>query len=115
MPYLDLPDIDAPQPASGEMLWGDGAEIDALINVRAAALGLRVAEVVSVEAARLHGVSTLRAFREGKLALRAILEERRLAQARRKANFSIPPKPDGLPTPRPTDARTAPGRFGQEN
>lgn len=74
VPHLDLPAIDAP--ASGGMLWGDGFEIETLINVRAAALGLRVGEVPSVEAARIHGVSNLSAFSDGQRVLRTILQER---------------------------------------
>jgi glycosyltransferase involved in cell wall biosynthesis len=76
VPYLDLPDVATPAPASG-MLWGDGFEIETLINVRVAGLGLRVGEVPSIEAARIHGVSNLNAFRDGKRVLRTIVQERR--------------------------------------
>lgn len=74
VPHLDLPAIDAP--ASCGMLWGDGFEIETLINVRVAALGLRVGEVPSIEAARIHGVSNLSAFSDGQRVLRTILQER---------------------------------------
>ncbi len=76
VPYLELPGADAPAPASGGMLRGDGFEIETLISVRAAALGLRISEVPSVEAARIHGVSNLSAFRDGRRVLRTILRER---------------------------------------
>ncbi len=77
VPHLDLPDIDAATANVNGMLWGDGFEIETLINVRVAALGLRVAEVGSVESERLHGVSNLNAWRDGKRVLRTILREYR--------------------------------------
>ena len=56
--YLDvmrLPDIDAPL-----QQWGDGFEVETLINVRVAASHLKIAEVCSYEKARLDGTSNLR-------------------------------------------------------
>lgn len=55
----------------------DGFEIETLINVRAAKAGLRVKEVPSIEARRLHGESNLRTFRDGFRVLRTLLLERR--------------------------------------
>lgn len=55
--------------------WGDGFEIETMINIRAAVLGLRIAEVPSVELARIHGVSKLSAVRDGLRVLRTILAE----------------------------------------
>jgi hypothetical protein len=63
------------------MLWGDGFEIETLINVRVAALGLHVGEVASIEAARIHGVSNLSALRDGRRVLYTILQERRRVRA----------------------------------
>jgi glycosyltransferase involved in cell wall biosynthesis len=77
VPYLDLPDPALPAQGPAGMLWGDGFEIETLINVRVAALGLRVGEVPSVEAARIHGVSNLNAFRDGNRVLRTIVREYR--------------------------------------
>ena len=57
-------------------LWGDGFEIETLINIRIAAAGLVVAEVPSFERSRIHGVSNLNAFSDGKRVLRTILYER---------------------------------------
>ena len=74
---MDLPDVDLPQPANGERLWGDGFEIETLINVRVASHGLRITEVSSMEAARLHGVSNLNAIGDGRRVLRTILVEQR--------------------------------------
>jgi len=56
--------------------WGDGFEIETLINVRIAAAGLAVAEVPSFERSRIHGVSNLSAFSDGIRVLRTILHER---------------------------------------
>ena len=103
VPYLELPDINAPRPASGEMLWGDGFEIETLINVRVAALGLRVGEVTSIEAARIHGVSNLSAVRDGSRVLRTILAERRRARAYRKSGSPTQQLPKAI-GPRPAGA-----------
>jgi glycosyltransferase involved in cell wall biosynthesis len=56
-------------------LWGDGFEVETLINVRAARSGLRVIEVPTVEHPRIHGVSNLNAFTDGVRVLRIILTE----------------------------------------
>jgi glycosyltransferase involved in cell wall biosynthesis len=56
--------------------WGDGFEIETLINVRIAAAGLAVAEVPSFERSRIYGVSNLSAFSDGIRVLWTILHER---------------------------------------
>lgn len=58
------------------MLWGEGFEIETLINCRAALARLRVAEVPSHELARVHGLSNLNAWRDGRRVLRTMLAER---------------------------------------
>lgn len=64
-------------PADGNgCLWGDGFEIETLINIRIAAAGLAVAEVPSFERSRMYGVSNLSAFSDGIRVLRTILYER---------------------------------------
>jgi glycosyltransferase involved in cell wall biosynthesis len=60
----------------GRMLWGDGFEVETLINVRIAKAGLRVTEVASFERNRLHGVSNLNAVSDGLRVLRTIAIER---------------------------------------
>jgi glycosyltransferase involved in cell wall biosynthesis len=72
--HLDLPPIDAPPPPGGK-LWGDGFEIETLINVRVASAGLRVSEVPSIEAPRQYGESNLNAVRDGLRVLRTIVSE----------------------------------------
>ncbi|WP_432985954.1 glycosyltransferase family 2 protein [Dactylosporangium sp. CA-233914] len=79
---FDLPDPGLPAPADGSKLWGDGFEIETMLNVRAAAAGLAIAEVGSFEGSRLHGVSNLNAPRDGLRVLRTILVEFRRARRR---------------------------------
>src|SRR5689334_24597398 len=52
LPLLDLPDPQAAAPVDG-MLWGDGFEIETVLNCRVAAAGLRITEVPSVERQRI--------------------------------------------------------------
>jgi glycosyltransferase involved in cell wall biosynthesis len=61
---------------STTMLWGDGFEVETLINVRIAKAGLRVAEVPSFERTRHFGASNLNAFSDGIRVLRTIHAER---------------------------------------
>ena len=95
LPHLGLPDAGLRAPAYGQMLWGDGFEIETLINVRAASLELNVAEVASVEAARLHGVSNLNAFRDGSRVSRTIISEwrRKRAVAKSQSEPLVRPEP----------------------
>jgi len=58
------------------MQWGDGFEIETIINVRVARAGLRMTEVPSFERPRLHGESNLNAVRDGLRVLRTIARER---------------------------------------
>ena len=71
------------------MLWGDGFEIETLITVRAARADVKIAEVASIEQARLHGVSNLRAIPDGIRVLRTIL-----AEHRRVDKLMLAPAPD---------------------
>jgi glycosyltransferase involved in cell wall biosynthesis len=54
----------------------DGFEVETVINVRAARAGLNIVEVPSYERDRIHGLSNLNAWRDGRRALRAIIRER---------------------------------------
>jgi glycosyltransferase involved in cell wall biosynthesis len=74
-PVLGL-DATSPPTADGDgRLWGDGFEVETLIHVRVAKAGLVVAEVPSFEHSRIHGVSNLNAFRDGRRVLQTILSE----------------------------------------
>jgi nucleoside-diphosphate-sugar epimerase len=54
----------------------NGFEVETLINIRSARIGLRVVEVPSYESSRLHGASGLRVIRDGWRVLRTIVHER---------------------------------------
>jgi hypothetical protein len=69
-------DADAPAPADGTRLWGDGFEVETLINIRVAQAGLKVKEIASYEHSRIHGVSNLNAASDGWRVLRTIFVER---------------------------------------
>src|ERR1700685_928229 len=60
-------------------VWGDGFEIETVLNLRASAAGLAITEVPSFEYARIHGTSNLRTLRDGQRVLRTILTEWRRA------------------------------------
>jgi glycosyltransferase involved in cell wall biosynthesis len=85
VPLLDLPDHEVVTPAGAAMLWGDGFEIETLINCRVATAGLSITEVPSVEKARLHGRSKLRAASDGWRVLRTMRTER--ARVRRNVRL----------------------------
>ena len=55
-----------------------GFEVETYMNCRALAAGLKVVEVPSVEAARVHGVSNLRTFHDGVRVLRTIWSQWRI-------------------------------------
>jgi glycosyltransferase involved in cell wall biosynthesis len=81
LPVLGLDAMTPLRPDGLGALWGDGFEVETLIHVRVAKAGLIVAEVPSYEHARIHGVSNLNAFRDGRRVLRTILAERRQSPA----------------------------------
>src|SRR4051794_5198147 len=56
--------------------WGDGFEIETIINTRMAKAGMRITEVPSYEHPRLHGTSNLNTWRDGLRVLRALVVER---------------------------------------
>jgi hypothetical protein len=80
------------------MLWGDGFEIETVINCRMAAAGVRITEVPSVERRRIHGESNLRTFADGSRVLRTIVAERRRYSQRNSTPQYIEAMPNG-----PTD------------
>ncbi|MGX6605009.1 glycosyltransferase family 2 protein [Micromonosporaceae bacterium Da 78-11] len=92
VPVMDLPSTALPAPADGRKLWGDGFEIETLINIRVAASGMRIKEVSSIEHLRIHGMSNLNTFRDGTRVLRTILSEfhRRSVQRRAAAKAAAP-------------------------
>jgi hypothetical protein len=67
---MSLPGID-----TAGAQWGDGFEIETLINVRVAASPLKIVEVGSHESARIHRVRNLNAVSDGLRVLRTIQHE----------------------------------------
>lgn len=89
VPQLDLPGLDLVAPAGG-MLWGDGFEIETVINCRMAAAQVSITEVPSVELSRIHGESNLRTFADGTRVLRTIMaEHRRMRHAHRRPEVAV--------------------------
>jgi glycosyltransferase involved in cell wall biosynthesis len=81
---VPLLDLNVTKPAGGNVrIWGDGFEIETLINIRVAAAGLTVTEVPSFEHSRIHGVSNLNAVSDGLWVLRTIFREYRHSRRRR--------------------------------
>jgi hypothetical protein len=111
VPVLDLPGsaggsepADGPPPA---MRWGDGFEIETLINCRVAAAGLTITEVPSVERERIHGTTNLRTFADGLRVLRTLLAEFRRARRPAPVRAARPARAAGtLPVALPAE-RTA--------
>jgi glycosyltransferase involved in cell wall biosynthesis len=107
LPVLELV---ADGPVEDRKLWGDGFEIETLINTRIAKAGLRVTEVPSYERPRIHGESNLNTWRDGFRVLRALLVERVSVKGkvrkrgRRTHRFRTPGRLGGpvvdLPVPR---------------
>jgi hypothetical protein len=102
---LELPPIDAPRLRRGQPLWGDGPEIEPLINIRMAAQGMRVVEVASVGYPPINGVRERQRLGRALRALRTALAEyvRRWRIGRR------PAETDG--TQRGRDAKATDGAW----
>jgi glycosyltransferase involved in cell wall biosynthesis len=88
-------------PGRDQKLWGDGFEIETLINTRIAKAGLRITEVPSYEHERIHGQSNLNTWRDGVRVLRALIMERlngkgngtSMASAQSLSPVALPPQP----------------------
>lgn len=77
LPRLALPSHTVRTLDDKRMVWGDGFEIETVINCRIARADLDIVEVGSVERLRVHGESNLNAVSDGIRVLRTILAERR--------------------------------------
>jgi hypothetical protein len=88
LPLLDLPPIDAPRIKRGRVQWGDGPEIEPLINIRTAAQGMRVVEVASVGYPPINGRAERQRLRRAMRAMRVAFAEyvRRWRIGRRAAS-----------------------------
>ncbi|MDN5915028.1 MAG: glycosyltransferase family 2 protein [Pseudonocardia sp.] len=79
LPLLGLPEVDIPPRADGTMHWGDGFEIETVLNCRVAAADLAITEVPSMERERMFGQTNLRTFADGTRVLRTLASERKRA------------------------------------
>lgn len=75
LPGLGLPHSSVPD-VPGRMLWGDGFEIETVLNCRFIRNGHKITEVPSVEQLRVFGASNLHAVKDGLRVLRTVLDER---------------------------------------
>jgi glycosyltransferase involved in cell wall biosynthesis len=79
--------------------WGDGFEVETLINIRVARAGLAIDELPSFEYDRLHGESNLRTFRDGWRVLVTIARERFSRKATRQVETLPADVPVMIPSP----------------
>jgi hypothetical protein len=86
-PALDLPGPQVPGLKRGRLTWGDGPEIEPLVNIRMAAQGLRVVEVASVGYPSIHGDDRRRLLSRAWRAVHALFAEylRKSRRGRRSA------------------------------
>jgi hypothetical protein len=116
VPALGLPDTQRAR----RTVWGDGAEIEPLINIRMATRGLRVVEVASIGYPRIHGQREQHRLRECLRALRTVAAEYvdrwRIARAATKKTTTGPARHSRPATPPGEDTRgnrTRAGRAAQ--
>jgi hypothetical protein len=95
------------------MHWGDGFEIETILNVRAAKAGLRIVEIPSVEQPRIHGESKLNAVRDGLRILRVIATEYRNPPPYQAQPAQAPEEPVS-PTPTPARSQSDSSRSTTE-
>lgn len=85
LPVFDLDPGNRSQGGAAPMTFGDGFEIETLLNIRAAKSGLKIKEVPSFEKSRLHGQSNLKAIPDGIRVIKTILRESRRSRAAKLA------------------------------
>jgi hypothetical protein len=90
LPQLELPAVDMPPHPDDGMYWGDGFEIETVLNCRVAAAGLSITEVPSKERERMFGETNLRTFADGTRVLRTLAAERRRAGREPGAAAALP-------------------------
>jgi hypothetical protein len=92
LPGLDLPGPRVPGLRRGQLTRGDGPEIEPLVNIRMAVLGLHIVEVASVGYPTIHGDDRRRVLSRAWRALRTLLAE--YLRGRRVAT-TVPSRPIG--------------------
>jgi glycosyltransferase involved in cell wall biosynthesis len=93
--------LDASDRDSDGRLWGDGFEIETIINTRIAKARMRIVEVPSFEFERIHGQSHLNTWRDGLRVMRALLVERVNRVGTEAAARRLPLPPAQVPHPVP--------------
>jgi glycosyltransferase involved in cell wall biosynthesis len=86
---LALPEPSIAAREDGRMHWGDGFEIEAIINSRVALNKLKIQEVPSYEYDRMFGESNLNTFRDGFRVLNSLLKEKRSSLFPRTAKVTV--------------------------
>ncbi|WP_231974071.1 glycosyltransferase family 2 protein [Pseudonocardia sp. HH130630-07] len=109
LPQLDLPPVDLPPHPDDGMYWGDGFEIETVLNCRVAAAGFAITEVPSVEKERMFGETNLRTFADGTRVLRTLAAERRRA-GREGAEAAAAAAPSAVTPPADHPIAPRPGR-----
>ena len=102
---LPILELDAADVGRDGKLWGDGFEIETIINTRVAKARLDIAEVASFEFERLHGESNLNTWRDGMRVLRALLVERLNRKGRRSLAPDARATADRFAASAPSDRR----------
>jgi glycosyltransferase involved in cell wall biosynthesis len=82
---LEVLALDASDRGQESRMWGDGFEIETIINTRVAKARLHIVEVPSYEFERRFGQSNLATWRDGGRVLRALLVERLNSHGRSQA------------------------------
>ena len=103
LPALDLPPVEPSRGRRGRRHWGDGAEIEPLLNLRTAAQGLRVVEVASIGYPPINGARERRRLRRALRAMRTAF----LEYVRRRR---FGPRPDPAGGALPATATRVPDR-----
>jgi hypothetical protein len=105
LPALDLPGPQVAGLKRGRAAWGDGPEIEPLVNIRMAAQGLRVVEVASVGYPSIHGDDRRRLLSRAWRALRTLcaeyLRRRRSDGERTPGRHAAAVRTPASPAPRP--------------
>jgi len=83
---LESLELDPRSEVVGDKLWGDGFEIETIINTRMAKARMRITEVPSFEHPRKFGESNLNTWRDGARVLRALAVERVNGKGRPRGN-----------------------------
>src|SRR4051812_17782179 len=83
--HLEVLELDPGERPEELKRWGDGFEIETIINTRVAKARLRIVEAPSFEFERIHGQSSLHPWRDGFRVLRALGVERLNRKGRRSA------------------------------